>query len=66
MSNAEIRSTFTDESSIFIDENTPLYTYCGSGDRACLYASTGNIQSLAIHACTGHLLFSLPLNSVRS
>jgi len=33
MSNAEIRSIFTDENSIFIDENTPLYTYCGSGDR---------------------------------
>jgi hypothetical protein len=44
----------------------PFYTYCGSGDRACLYASTGNIQSLAIHACTGHLLFSLAQNSVRS
>jgi len=43
MSNAEIRSIFTDENSIFIDENTPLYTYCGSGDRACLYASTGRI-----------------------
>ena len=48
MSNAEIRSIFTDENSIFIDEKTPLYTYCGSGDRACL------------HAGTGHLLFSLP------
>jgi hypothetical protein len=66
MSNAEIRSIFTDENSIFIDENTPLYTYCGSGDRACLYASTGNIQSLPIHAGTGHLLFSLPQNSVHS
>jgi hypothetical protein len=27
MSNAEIRSTFTDESGIFIDENTPLVTH---------------------------------------
>jgi hypothetical protein len=63
-----LRSIFTDENGIFIDENTPppFYTYCGSGDRACLYVSTGNIQSPSKHACTGHLLFSLPQNSVLS
>jgi len=36
--------------SIFTDENTPLYTYCGSADRACLYMRVQEIYRACLYS----------------